>query len=564
MFMLFTKKKLTSSIALIAIITLSSLMLTPSQAHALNTAIPYIRVEKIAFYWGPSSTAVQMIDHVTDEVLPAPEWDYSAEINEPACYVRGTRIVIQAKFRLLGYYNVIKGARILASGSLGGLGEKPVTFSNGWSSYVSFTTAEPLPDVVSVNNITWDWWYRDINGWGTPPVKMDVSSTHEVFAVWKNPLDPPIYESVAKWTTQWAAGAGETNTTKDIADAIISKVHLSGLHYGYPAWTVDGILDIGGGMCGGWYKMFHEMCGDQGVFVYDRCYILKRDAAPSPETKWIGIVIKNPGLNNPEPTWPYRWWYDVDTEYPYPDDSDVHEVYEKRYIFYSPGDGHCINFLLYEGKVYLYDASFGTGPWPDTFDHIPSGDYKGTALHNFRVNYHDMAIDHMEGTIYMSDASTRTLDVKSSLIPDLRAPSDPATFEMHYYFMGYPLKEKMEDLRSVIAQMDTNAFTDVEEPAVFNEEYNECIEKVKAILTDPNRLVDWLDVLHAILRLGEMGSINTIPTLMGVLNRSEELLISAESPFPTSMSPLDTLKSTAIDSIISILTRVHTSTFNAP
>lgn len=552
--MLFAKNKLYISVSLIAITILLGLVLTPSQVYALNTATPYIRLEEIKFYWGPSSKAVQMIDHVTDRVLPVPEWDYSAGTNEPACYVRGTTIVVQARFRLLRYYNAIKGARIWATGSLGGLGEKPVIFRDGWSSYVSFTAVEPLPDVVSVNNITWDWWYRDVNGIGTPPAKMGVSSTHEVFAVWKDPLDPPIYKSVTRWTTQWTTGAGDANTTKDIADAIISKEHLSGLHYGYPAWTVDDILDTGGGMCGGWYKMFHEMCGDQGVYVYNRCYILKNDAAPYPEKKWIGIVIKDPGLNNPEPTWPYRWWYDVDTKYPYPDDSDVHEVYEKRYIFYSPSDGHCVNFLLYDGKIYLYDASFGTGPWPDTFDHIPSGDYKGTALHNFRVNYHDIAIDHMEGTIYMADHSTETLDVKSSLIPDLRVPDDPTTFEMHYYFVGSEaFKEKMANLRSLIAQMDLEAFTDAEKPAVFTEEYIECLKKVRVILSDPNRLVDWCDVQNAILRLGEIGCMNTIPTLMGVLNRSEELVIPTESPFPTSISPLDMLKSTAIDSIISIL-----------
>jgi hypothetical protein len=560
--MLSVKNKLFSSVSLIAITILLGLVVTPLQVHALDTialdaSTPYIRVEKIKFYWGSSSKAVQMIDHVTDKVLPVPEWDYSEGTDEPACYVRGTTIVIQAKFRLLGYYNAIGGARIWANGSLGGLGERPVRFTNGWSEYVSFRALESLPDVVSVVNVTWDWWYRDVNGRGTPPVKMPASSRHEIFSVWSAPLDPPIYKSVARWTTQWATGAGDANTTKDIADAIISKEHLSGLHYGYAAWTVDDILDIGGGMCGGWYKMFHEMCGDQGVFVYDGCYILKRDAAPYPEKKWIGIVIKDGGLNNPEPTWPYRWWYDVDTTYPYPNASDVHAVYERRYIFFSPYDGHCINFLLYDGEVYLYDASFGTGPWPGTFDHIPSGDYTGKELHDFRANYHDIAIDHMEGTIYMSDGSTETLDVKSSLIPDLRVPEDPSTFEMHYYFTSSQhayIEERMKELRSLIARI--KPFADVEEPPPFDEELDKCIEELEPLLSEPNKAVELLDVLETICRLGQIGNVNVISTLMDVLGRSEEVVVSPGSPLPTSMTPLEMLKSAAIDSITTILTRI--------
>jgi hypothetical protein len=553
------KKSLNIRALFIAITILLSLLITPLHVKApenptIGGASSFIRADKIMFYWGTESDAIQMLDHLTDKVLPVPEWDYSSGTNEPACYVRGTTIVVRVEFRVLKFRNAIGRARIWATGSLGGLGEQVVEFRNGRSGYVTFNAVEPLPVVVSVNNVTWNWWWRDLNGLGTPPVKMDVSSSHEIFGVWETPLDPPIYKKVTRWTTQWASGAGDMNVTKDIADAIIKNEHLSGLHYGYPAWSVDDILDIGGGMCGGWYKMFHEMCGDQGVFVYDRCYILKRDAAPHPETKWIGIVIKDGGLNNPEPTWPYRTWYDVDSTYPYPDDSDVHSIYEKRYIFYSPSDGHCVNFLFHDGNVYLYDASFGTGPWPDTFDHIPSGNYMGAALHDFRLNYHDIAIDHMEGDVYMSYGTTRQLDIKSSLIPDLRVPGDPSTWEMHYYFTGYPLIEKMRKLRSVLAQIDLEDFTKSDESEMLDKEYLECVEKVRAILREPMKPIEWLDVQQAIISLGEIGNRKAVPTLMSLLTRSEELVLPQDYPYPTSMSPLDMLKSTAIDSIVAILT----------
>lgn len=552
--MLPIKNRLFFNTALIVVIILSSVIIVPLQVYAQEAVTPFIRVERIKFYWGPSSGAIQMLDHETDKVLPVPEWDYSARINKPACYVRNTQFVIQAQFKLLRYTNFVSRVRIWANGSLGGVEEKLVTFKNGWSDYVAFTVNEPLPNYVCVTNVTWNWYYRDVNGLGTAPTKMTVSSTHEIIAVWKTPLYTPIYEKVVRWTTQWCTGAGDLNTTKDICDSIISKEYLSGLHYGYPAWSVDDILDIGGGMCGGWYKMFHEMAAGQGVYVYDRCYILKRDCAPSPEIKWIGIVIKDPGLNNPEPTWPVRWWYDVDGKYPYPSDLDIHAVYEKRYIFYSPYDGHCVNFLLFEGKVYLYDASFGTGPWAEPFDHIPSGDYKGTALHNFRVNYHDIAIDHMEGTIYKAGGTTATLDVKSSLIPDLRNPDDPTTFEMHYYFTGSMLEEKMETLKTIMTHAGLTIFAETEASTVFQGEYAECVRKVKIVVENSNKPVDWFDILNAIVRLGEIGDPNALSVLFGVLNRNTDLVVSDGVLLPSSMSPLDMLKSAAIDSIISILT----------
>ena len=85
--------------------------------------------------------------------------------------------------------------------------------------------------------------------------------------------------------------------------------------------------------------------------------------------KWNGIVVRAAGLNLKEPVTDPGVWRDVDRKaaYPYPlylgDSStrdDVTMVTERRWIFYSPYDGHCIDFLEYGGKVYLYDPSFGT------------------------------------------------------------------------------------------------------------------------------------------------------------------------------------------------------------
>jgi len=247
------------------------------------------------------------------------------------------------------------------------------------------------------------------------------------------------------WTSDWAAGAGND---KQIADAVIKKLWRSGLTYGVGAWSTGAMLDAGGGMCGGWSIMFADMVGGHGVAASRRCGLLQNDAAP-PEGKWADIVIKAAGLNLSEPVPDPSEWKDVDKKsaYPYPlylaDPSkkdDITYVTERRWAFSSPYDGHCIDFLEYDGKVYLYDPSFGTGPFNNTFTSVPSGSMKGTALTGFRKNYHDKAIDYMQGVILYRPCATCTptgdasvvLDVKTKNIPDLRDPTDPESGEIHY------------------------------------------------------------------------------------------------------------------------------------
>jgi hypothetical protein len=140
------------------------------------------------------------------------------------------------------------------------------------------------------------------------------------------------------------------------------------------------------------------------------------------------MLIFAPGLCRTEPTFSAQNIRKVDTVYPCPvylgDASSTDDVtleYRKVYEFFAPGDGHCINFLDYEGALYLYDLSFGTGPWQNTFSSLPSGIMRGAALHDFRINYMNIAIDYMRGNIYADKGSGCTtlskLDINSDIIP---------------------------------------------------------------------------------------------------------------------------------------------------
>src|SRR5205814_2202192 len=73
-----------------------------------------------------------------------------------------------------------------------------------------------------------------------------------------------------------------------------------------------------------------------------------------------------------------------------------------RYGIFGVYDGHCINFLVYDGGLYLYDACFGVGPFqvnaplPANNTNVVQG---GADLAPFKAAYLDAAIDYMLGSI---------------------------------------------------------------------------------------------------------------------------------------------------------------------
>jgi hypothetical protein len=185
-------------------------------------------------------------------------------------------------------------------------------------------------------------------------------------------------------------------------------------------------------MCGGMKEVFYDATATQGVHVARSCYILK-DVDPGAEYQWNSMIIFSPGLGRTEPTFGSQQIKEVNDPacYPCPEylgaaspDDCIEPETKKAYEFFAPGDGHCINFLEYGGEIYLYDLSFGTGPWPDTWTSLPYGTKQGAQLHDFRVNYMNIALDYMRGTIYYDSGTGACtsigtkLDVDSDIIPD--------------------------------------------------------------------------------------------------------------------------------------------------
>ena len=522
----------------------SEIEIEPSQTSACT---PVIIPHKIAFNWGPGSDAITMYDSCTKEPLATPEFVYPKR-NNPAAYVRGNDITVAVKFRARPE---VTSAGIGAIGSFGGFRPKLVTFKDGESDWVKFTTREPMPDTVMGHDVAWTWGYK-IDA-ASPWTKIGISR-HTIYAVNKEPLTSPVYKELVEWTTEWCTGLPDDD--KQIADAIIEGFSSSGvIKYGAAGWDTAEILCSGDGMCGGMKEVFYDACGTQGVHVTRFCYLLY-DADPGAQELWDGIVCQAPGLGREEPTYSPRTCRWVDSVYPCPlylgdaSPDDDAEVETKRvYTFYGP-DGHCINLLDYSGEIFLYDLSFGTGPWADTFDSIPtSGYYQGAELHDFRANYHDYAVDHMYGKIYYDDSTGcgklgPKFDVQSLIIPDRIGTQD----QIKYYFSVQRDKGEEVDVGMGMVRTSEGTTQPLEEVmAVRDKDASaKAMETVKAVLQDEDAAVNWVSVRDAILQLGELKDTSCEASLVQLLAREKELALTPDSPLPGAMPPLEILKATAI------------------
>jgi len=380
----------------------------------------------------PGSQAVKLKDPATDQFVgAAPEWVQGSR-NALAAYVRATRpelrVVFQGPATANGHYVVG------ATGTLFQIEERAVSLAfdaiTGLSSPEAFRADTGVPDQIGLHDAELDWYVRDASAPAQCPTAG--TSTHRIATSWR-PLataPPPemaledwVYYPLMEWTCQWAAGL---NDEKSICDAIISNVAGSGLRYGELARDVREMLLNGGGMCGIWYRLFQQMAQCQGVFLYPRSYRVDWRQLPNGEEHWCAIVICVGGLNQPAPTHPPSTFHDNDNGFPIPAGASVaiSTRTERRYRFWGlPGfwyDGHCINFLVHDGRLYLYDACFGVRPIeihaPLPVDNLanPQG---GVDLAPFKVAYLDGTIDYMLGSIQNGVALLQSIFVHALNLP---------------------------------------------------------------------------------------------------------------------------------------------------
>jgi hypothetical protein len=122
----------------------------------------------------------------------------------------------------------------------------------------------------------------------------------------------------------------------------------------------------------------------------------------------MAIDIQNGGLNNNEPLFTEKVAF-ADKIYPMAryfsnespdDDIDFHRE-RPLYRFSTVSDGHCVNFLNYNGAQYMYDPSFGKGSFGGFFSgSIPQNeDMNSKELKTFREVYFNNSVCNLQGRL---------------------------------------------------------------------------------------------------------------------------------------------------------------------
>jgi hypothetical protein len=268
---------------------------------------------------------------------------------------------------------------------------------------VKFDTDGIVSNDVGVVTLSLEWYARAANN-----VEAKIgTSRHQLYFTWK-PIVPDAgeelpewaYAPLVQWTSAFAAGAA---SDKEVCDRVMQHLPATGLKYGVAGWTPRQMLLGNGGMCGGWYQMFQMMLHCQGVAVQKRAFLVDWRTLADDAVQWNAIVVSGGGLNQPVPPVTPSDFHDV-TTFPIPSPATVTRLTAQRYRFWgSPGgwsDGHCVNFVEFEGQLYLYDASFHLGPIALDMPMPPADGtvLGGSELADFVAKYLSVAVSHMLGS----------------------------------------------------------------------------------------------------------------------------------------------------------------------
>ncbi|HEV8148633.1 MAG TPA: hypothetical protein VGP61_00460 [Gemmatimonadales bacterium] len=378
-------------------------------------------LQSVAFGYPDNPGAIPLRDPVSLSFLgDQPEWN-AAGRGVPAAFVRATRATIRVVFARASGQPIPQGVwRIGARGQSGpGIAERELAVafdSAGQTGPLEFRLDAALPDSIGKAALEWSWWASDGNTTYTLGV-----TRHELLLAWKPAIAPAVWLSpkeprdgppdqpaanwtylpIMQWTCEWAEGK---DSPEKICDAILAGLPESGLRYAVGAWNVSAMLQKHGGYCGGWFRMFQAMAGAHGIMLERRFMAVDWRREPAEQARWCAIVVEAPGLNRKEPEENASTFHDIDERLT--ESSPVERHHQRRYRFWGiPGkvlDGHCINFLRWEGRWILYDASFGIRAELREFS-LPASDPTHAlpveALGDFKEAYLDLAVNFMLGSL---------------------------------------------------------------------------------------------------------------------------------------------------------------------
>lgn len=379
----------------------------------------------------PNSEAILLKDVVTDmDIGVTPEWvagmdsfptdDGQHSNTNPAAFVRRASVAMEVTFlRALDLQS--GGAATLrltigATGSPVGVLEQTVTLDfdvNGRSQAHLFKLDGVVSNDVCAKTLTLNWYEKTTAGTREPMG----TSIHTLYFTWqamasnRDKLPEWAYDQVVEWTCNFATGA---TSDKDVCDRIFNNLWKTDLKYGVAGWNPRQMILGGGGMCGGWNRLFQSMAFSQGVFVETVAFLVSWRALPGPsDVQWNAIVVSSPGINQLAPPVRPTEFHDLAT-FPIPSPATLTTTEVPRYRFWGSekgwADGHAINFLVSGGTLFLYDPSFSIGPIALTMTlPAPTQVLEGTVLQDFVANYLVKAVSHMLGSFTVNGKSMKTV-----------------------------------------------------------------------------------------------------------------------------------------------------------
>jgi len=386
-----------------------------------------LRLTEVTYLPADGSPAIALQEARVSSYSPTPvappHWTADKGV-QPAVFVRGSAMQVNLGLKVDG----APDGRVLVYGTcpLFDVPAAEVAFDEDGTARATLAVDGRLPNVVGAHDASVQWFARVV-GDSTVAEQPLATTPVRILTTFKAPIAKGrVFKELVEWSCRFAAGLDDD---KAIADALITNLHETGLHYGRRGWSTFDILKNKGGMCGGWCMFFRDYCATQGVVLVPWFFTLEKNSSEGGQMKWEGIDIHAGGLNNPEPTFKVPA-YLIDEVYPNPryfgrtspDDDVTYFPSRAMYQFQTVVDGHCVNFLNYGGKQFMYDPSFGTGPFGGFFEgDIPEQTpMTGASLDTFRQVYFDRGVDHLNGRIAFVDADGATaagdLDPKTTLV----------------------------------------------------------------------------------------------------------------------------------------------------
>ena len=392
------------------------------------------------------SNALRLVNHKDDTFLgEAPEWVEGSR-NKDAAYVKGAPVTVQVVFILSGGAPDSLGRRQGEPNVLEGIigatcdwddsyglvptSGDPIKFNpNGKSDPVEFTLkGGHLHDEVGSWHINWLWHCQQ----GSKTVNLGITD-HVIHTTWRpllsaepwvdskaasmwSPADGEhivrwTYLSIVRWTCGWIHDTdGAADNEQTMCDAMIKNLPKSGLSYYVMKWAVKDMLNNGGGMCGGWYKMFQAMAAAHGISLERRMFLVDRvdhSSEEAPDVKWDAIVVRKGGVGLPYPVEVPSTFHDARYNGGSVGSAEVYT--ESRYRFWGIAnghhDGHCVNFLkdATTGKYTLYDPSFGTEGIELDLTELPEPKLETVDswdVGNFKEAYLDDNIEYLMGSLF--------------------------------------------------------------------------------------------------------------------------------------------------------------------